>query len=416
MTNLNFLLSIYLRGGMDGLSALIPYNDSSYTGARTATLIHPPQTPNEFSALELTDPIGGTPALGLHPALLPLQELYDQGLLSFVHATGSLDPTRSHFNQQFFTEVGWIGSSQNQDPKGLWTRFMEATVPAVEPVPRAIGLGTVLPDYLRESSKATPVGDAEAFGFPGEQNFVVKRKSLLTTLYSNPQSQLSSQFDTMDQGIDMVTSTISSSYTSSSPNHQYTSSPLGKEISHAAQFARNPDGPQIVHIDKGGWDTHANQGVQGPTNPGTLYKLFDDLATNVQAFVEDMKTNFQRNTTVLVMTEFGRSLDENVSMGTDHGRGSVAFVAGDGIQIVPLSQSSGGMTTGGHGKVITNWPGFNPLVENGDLDVTIDIRDIQAELLVKRLGLEAPGPSSKFADVFNSQDYTYNEHGLFDQA
>lgn len=400
----DFLLVIYLRGGADGLTFLPPYGDSTYQ-TRTHTRLHPPGSGVGPEALALVPANGVHPDLGLSPALKPLSELYLMGRLSFVQSVGSKDETRSHFSQQYYTETGSLSDSPHQDPTGIWTRFFNAVPAPYGGMPRGISLTTTLVDSFRQSGAAAPVPNPLKYRFPGKAPFKTKRESILDTRYADydladwDEVAQATAYVAMKDSIAAVDTMISPL----PPTSLYTGSAFGTQMAYAAQFARAPLGPQIVHVDLGGWDTHAQQGVAPSIDGGTLFGKMEDLAKNLSAFLKDVETGMSRRVTVLVMTEFGRSVHENDSRGTDHGRGGVAIVAGDALQ-----QDSASVPTG---KVVADKTAFEELALGNDLPVGIDIRDLQAEILTKRMGL-GPAGSADFGEVFNSGDYTFTDRNL----
>ena len=167
----------------------------------------------------------------------------------------------------------------------------------------------------------------------------------------------------------------------------YPDSKFGTSLLRAAQIAKELPGVEVVHVDKSGWDTHAIQGVFN----GTMFNDMDDLAQGIAAFLADMQTH-ARKVMVIAVTEFGRTLKENSSAGTDHGRASVAIVAGD--------HANGG-------QVVADWPGLKPAdLDGGDLAVTIDTRDLFGEILLERLG------QPNLDEVFPDAHYTYTARGI----
>jgi len=389
----DFLLSIYLRGGADGLSFLPPYDEQPYQTQRSATKFHPPGTtggPADALPLTALDPTTTpyTPAFGLAPALAPLLTVYGWQKLAFVHACGSVVDTRSHFDQQYHTEVGSIQGTAVTNPAGIWARHLQAAPPVGTGALRALAIQLKIPDILREAPAAAPVGDPSSYGFPGDSLTAGERRDALEDVYTLEGQPILGALQNMLATIDELQSVPFGSYVPSN-GAVYPGTPLGKACKQAAQMCKVLPGMEIVHVDSGGWDTHYNE---GPVS-GYLAGRIQDLAESLAAFATDLAAA-PRKAVVLVMTEFGRTLKENEGLGTDHGRGGVAVVAGHEVI---------------GGKVYTRWPGMGPgeLDPSGDLDVGVDVRDVIAELAQKRLG--AVGYSHLFADP----TFVANPLGIF---
>ena len=390
-----FLLSVFLRGAADGLTLVVPYDDPNYQQKRNLTRVFPPGSGNPGKeAIHIQNAVGTTPAFGMAPAMQPLETLYTEGKVAFVHATGVSSNSRSHFDQQFNMEAGVNTNSSQQLATGWLGRHLATTPGTGNGLLRAVSIGGILPITLTGGPLATPTPDPENYAFPGDPATAPGRRSAIEDMYTLKGEPLLSSLNNALGAIDTLAAVNWSSHT---PPLPYPTSPFGDAVRKAAIMAQQLPDLEIVHTDLGGWDLHSDEGVF----TGAMAANMGDLAGTLEAFLRDMEAN-GRPTVVLVVTEFGRTLDENSSSGTDHGRGGVSIVAG-------VNGAQGGIVNGG--QVITQWPGLDipnlsPPVEGGDLAVSIDIRDIQAEVGLDFLG--NPSVSNLFPDT----NYTYVERGV----
>ncbi len=347
------LVFVFLRGGTDMLSAVVPYGDGALYTARP-TLAVP--------AAQVTDLDG---FFGLAPSLAPLHRAYVDQKLAFVHAAGSTDPTRSHFDAMARIET----ASPNTPQLAFdgWLARHLANIGALGSGElRGVALGDLLPRMLAGAPASLPVPDPLTFGFPGDPATAAARRVVLEGMYSRTAPPVGpaagSAFATMDllQGVDFASYQPANGAT-------YPGSSLGTALASTAAMLKGGLELEAVTYDYGGWDHHANM---GPLN-GQLAGMLNDLALGLDSFELDMRASGAR-WTLIVQSEFGRRVAENGSAGTDHGHGSCLFVLGDGVA---------------GGQVISQWPGLAPgQLDQGDLAVTRDYRDVLAEVLVNRLG------------------------------
>jgi uncharacterized protein (DUF1501 family) len=348
------LVVVFLRGGMDGLSAVIPHGEDAYYRARPALSIakpHDGSVNREDRALDLNG------FFGLHPALASLMPLYDKGQMAFVHGIGSMDGSHSHFEAMYAMERG-LASSAPGDPSGWLARHLISTSIENESALRAVAIGATMPDSLRGASNALALESLDDFRLEGDAEF----RRALDTLYvgggSDPLTHAGRQ--TL-KALDAVT-TMSPDAAKS-----YPPSDLGQGMRQVAQLIKARVGLEVACLDKTGWDTHVAQG----RGTGILASNLADLAQSFAAFSADLGSAMSK-VTVVAQTEFGRRVRENDGYGTDHGHGSVMFLMG------------GAVKPGVHAK----WPGLedSQLSGPGDLQVTTDYRNVLAEILAKRLG------------------------------
>lgn len=358
--NHDTLVCIFLRGGMDGLSAVVPYAEGRhYYDNRPTTAVAEPGS-GEGSAIDIDG------QFGLHPELAPLKEIMDQGDLAVVHATGLTDNTRSHFDAMQFMEYGIPGNKTIGT--GWIGRHLQTTAERNNSPFRAIGLGMLSPTSLRGPISSLAIRSIADFHFKGRTDELKRLQRSLQLLYTTdaPADQLSSQAKLVFDTLATVKQLNPESYTAAN-GAKYYEDEFHMGLKQIAQIIRADVGLEVACLDLGGWDTHEAQG----TIDGEFSNLMTILGGGLQAFYTDMQDRMG-NVTVVVMSEFGRTLVENGSGGTDHGHGNVMFLMGGGVR---------------GGQVYANWPGLAPeaLDAEGDLAITIDYRDVLTEILTGRM-------------------------------
>ena len=349
----NVLVSIFLRGGADGMNMLVPNGDDGYLRNRPLLGVAKKDT------LDLDG------FFGFNQALAPLVPLYREGKLAMVHACGSLDQTRSHFEAMNAMERGLDGIKEG--PVSGWLARHLINTPREKTTPlRAVAFGRTMPDALRGATNALALDSVNDFRLETPKEDQDQMRTALADLYASGKDPLTSAGRETLQVLGQLAKLDPASYAASG-GAVYPDSDLGKALKQVAFLIKADIGLEIACLDKGGWDTHYGQNLGGQ-----MTGLQDDLAKCLAAFTLDLGMELSR-VTVMVQTEFGRRLRENQSLGTDHGRGSVMFVAGGGVK---------------GGKVYGQWPGLadRQLDEEGDLRVTTDYRDVLSEVLSQRLG------------------------------
>jgi uncharacterized protein (DUF1501 family) len=365
------IISIFLRGGADGLSLCVPFGDANYYTSRpTIAVPRPDSTQTATRGIALDNFFAFPQAMkGLVPA-------FQSGNLLVVHATGSVDPTRSHFDAQKFMEVG-----KPRDPSVVtgWLGRHLATVPPMRtdaPL-RALGFASGLQKTLVGAPKTLPISDPATFGLSGAAATRTERTNWLKNEYGpSPEPLHSSALDALNT-LDLLRLINFTGYTPAN-GAVYPTSSFGRALRSAAALIKADVGIEAAQIDVGGWDTHS---AQDPLNAGGLmYNNMAGLSNALGAFHADVIAGTQTtNVTVVVISEFGRNVRENSARGTDHGRGNCMFVLGRNVA---------------GGRVYAfNWPGLarENLQDGQDLKVTLDHRDILAEIVKNRLGNQNVG-------------------------
>ncbi len=365
------LIAIFQRGAVDGLSVVVPFGEPDYFRLRPTIAVAAPDRSDDQSALDLDG------FFGLNPRLGPLEALWQARQLAIVHACGSPDNTRSHFDAQDYMETATPGVKRTADGwlnRYLQRRASESATPfraiAVTPqLPRALqGRAPALATtHLAEFGIRGGAGDALGASFEAEYAFAADR------LLNNAAR---GAFD----AIRMLKAADSEHYQPAG-GAEYPRSPFGQALRQIAQLTKSDVGLEIAFAEAGGWDTHVNQGGA----QGQLANRLDDFARGIAALVADLGDRMEE-TVVLTMSEFGRAVAENGSRGTDHGHGNAMLVIGGGVR---------------GGRVYGRWPGLRAEQrhEGRDLAVTTDFRDVFAEIVTRHFGLADATPIFPGFDV-----------------
>jgi uncharacterized protein (DUF1501 family) len=357
------LVTIFQRGGVDGLNMVIPFGERSYYDFRPTIAVPAPSRESE-GAIDLDG------FFGLHPALRPLYEIYEREELAIIHAAGSPHSTRSHFEAQDYMESATPGVKTIGD--GWLNRYLHENQHPEATTFRGVAMGTGLPKALEGPAPALAVGDMAG------TDLVRSARSLYESMYDRESNALlSGTSHEMFNAIDQLAELDPSGY-EPADGATYPNSEFGRSLRQLAQLIKGDLGVEIAFVDIGGWDTHVNQG--GLT--GQLPGLLTNYANGLSAFYTDLGDRMG-DVVVMTMSEFGRTARENGSAGTDHGKANVMFVMGGGIK---------------GGSVYSRWPGLAPeqLNEDRDLAMTTDFRDVFAEVLMSHL--EAENPDAVFPD------------------
>ncbi|NDJ78936.1 MAG: DUF1501 domain-containing protein, partial [Chloroflexi bacterium] len=351
-----------------GLNMIVPYGDADYFTARPELAI--PET-------EVLDLDG---FFGLHPALGPLHPLFQGGQMTAVHAVGNPHPTRSHFDAMSLMEGG---AQQMLDSGWLGRHLMTLNYGNESPL-RAIGWGHALPHSLHGPVSAIALQSIVDYHLDGRPETAQAMMRALNALYALDGNGLADAAAATQDAINVVGSVDIDAYPVQN-GAVYPEDEFGLALQQTAVLIRAEVGLEVSCIDLGGWDTHdAQGGVEG-----LHATLMDTLAAGLAALHTDLGDLMER-VTVVVMSEFGRRVQENASRGTDHGHGNMMFVMGGAVSEVP---------------VIAQWPTLAAeSLDRGDLAITTDYRSVLGEVLANRLGNPA------LAEIF--PDFTPSEVGV----
>jgi len=369
-------IQIFLRGAMDGLTTVVPYADGQLYNARPTLAIPPPGQTN--GAIDLDG------FFGLAPAAAALMTPFQAGDLAFVHASGSTDPTRSHFDAFAKMELGTPNLPAGTITDGWIARYMHQVTAPGQGVLRGVGAGDLLPLSFAAAPKTLPIPDFENFAFPGNPGTRDARVDKLTQMYGEVGPPVGpAALNTFDS-IDLMSTVDFAGYVPAG-GARYPDTQLGTRMRNMAAAIKADIGIEVIHVDIGGWDLHAQM---GPIF-GVMAMMLNDLALSLEAFYLDMGAGMD-GVTLCCLSEFGRRVEENSSQGTDHGHGNVMILMGGHIA---------------GGQVHASWPGIAPeQLDDGDLAITIDYRDILGEILTRRLG------ATDLGAIF--PQHTFTTHGV----
>jgi len=348
------LVCLFQRGAVDGLSMIVPHGEEQYYRERPRIAIP------RRSVVDLDG------HFGLHPQLAALKPFWDNGSLAAIHAVGSPDATRSHFDAQDYMESGTPGLKSTAD--GWANRYCQHAHEHAETPFRAVAFGPQLPRLLAGSAPTLAIDDLRTFGMRAQPEARDKLTRAFEALYQGAATGLlASSAEESFEAIRML-QTANPAARGAEHGAQYPRGKLGESLQQIAQLIKADLGVEIAFADMSGWDTHVNQG----NDQGQLAARLSELGGALAAFATDLGERM-REVCVLTMSEFGRTIRENGTNGTDHGHATAMLVLGGTV----------------NGKrVAGKWPGLDPAAryEGRDVAVTTDFRDLFGEILVRHLG------------------------------
>ncbi|MGH9861969.1 MAG: DUF1501 domain-containing protein [Candidatus Acidiferrales bacterium] len=353
------LVVIFQRGAADGLNIVVPHAEKAYYSMRPTIAIPRPKKGDAQAALDLDG------FFGFHPLLEPFKPLYDQGLLAAVHASGSPDSTRSHFDAQDFMESGTPG--RKSTPDGWLNRYLQTTMTAKASTFRGLSLTSQLPRILQGPAPALALPNVAQFGLEAGRNTELVQHGLESLYGASGDALLAPTAKETFEAVRLLESVNPAQY-SPANGAQYPAGPFGQAMLQAAQMIKANLGVEIVFVETGGWDHHVNEGG----SQGQLANLLRQFSGGISAFARDLGDRMQ-DVVVVTLSEFGRTASENGNRGTDHGHANAAFVVGGPVR---------------GGKIYGQWPGLarEQLFEGRDLALTTDFRDVLGEVFVHHLG------------------------------
>jgi uncharacterized protein (DUF1501 family) len=349
------LVVIFQRGAADGLNIVIPHGETAYYSMRPSIAV--PKS-------RLIDLNG---FFGLHPSLATFKPLWDQRHLAIIHAAGSPDSTRSHFDAQDYMESGTPGMKSTAD--GWLNRTLQSESIVGDDPFSAVALGPSLPRILSGKAPAIAVSNVNAFGIAGGNPAAAPVGNTFETMYDQSvDAVLHGTGRETFEAVKMLKSADPKRYTPA-PGANYPNGRFGDALRQTAQLIKSNVGVQIAFTDIGGWDHHVNEGAA----EGQLANVLREFGQSVSAFWIDLG-NLAQDTVIVTMSEFGRTARENGNRGTDHGHANVMFVLGGPVR---------------GGRVYGRWPGLDPsqLNEGRDLALTTDFRRVMGEAVTRHLGV-----------------------------
>ncbi len=361
------LVVLFQRGAADGLNIVVPFGEPNYYRLRPSIAIPQPRRGGSDAAIDLDG------FFGLHPSLAPLAPLFQKNQLAIVHAAGSPDPTRSHFDAQDFMESGTPGVKATEDG---WLDRALGTIPEENASPfRAVAMGPNLPRMLQGSTGAVAIPDLRQFKVQAQSPAManVAQGGFEAMYAQSVDHALHGTGTETFEAIDLLRKIDMNKFPAEN-GADYPKGQVGQKLQQIAVMLKADIGVEVLFVDCGGWDNHVNEGGA----QGQLSNLLKELGQSLAAFHRDMGDRMG-DIVVVTMSEFGRTAKENGNRGTDHGHANCMFVMGGDVK---------------GGRVYGKWPGLeeHQLNEGRDLALTTDFRSVIGEILFKHLGVKDLAP------------------------
>ena len=366
------LVAVFMRGAADGLNIVAPFGDPRYREVRPTLGLQPPRPQDDQNNGPFGPIIDLDGKFGLHPGLRHFKGLWDKKQLAIVEATGSPDPSRSHFDAQDYMESGTPGKSGN----GWLNRALGEPGADASPL-RAVALSTRVPRTLRGEYEAIALGDVAEFNISDQERLAILRNMYSLTPDATMRRTGKDAFEAMK-----ILQSVAKEQTpngggrfpfapgavgpfqNNRPSYN-AGGQVGRNLQELARLLKADAGVEAAFAEVDGWDHHQNENIQ-------LSNLLNQFSNGIAAFCQDLGDRME-DVAIVTMSEFGRTVEENGTGGTDHGHGSLMMVLGGAVQ---------------GGKIYGQWPGLEKeqLFEGRDLAVTTDFRSVLSELLRGHLG------------------------------
>jgi uncharacterized protein (DUF1501 family) len=352
------LIAIFQRGAVDGLNVVVPYGEHAYYDQRPSIAIPKPDGGSE-AAINLDG------FFGLHPALAPFKPLWDSKRLAIVHASGSPDNTRSHFDAQDYMESGTPGVKSTTD--GWLNRYLQVKPESEKSLFRAVSMTQTMPRVMQGKAPTLAISNLADFNIRAGQSSAALQGGFEAIYDQTVNDVLHGTGKETFEAINYLKQVNPGQYKPEN-GATYPNTPFGNALRQTAQLIKAGVGLEVAFADIGGWDTHVNEGNQ----QGQLSNLLRQFSSAIAALYIDLGARMD-DVVILTMSEFGRTVRENGNRGTDHGHANAMFVVGNSIR---------------GGKVYGDWPGLknDQLYEGRDLTLTTDFRDVFGEIAYKHLG------------------------------
>ncbi len=352
------LIAIFQRGAVDGLNVVVPYGEHSYYDLRPNIAISKPDGGAE-SAINLDG------YFGLHPSLKSFKPLWDSKRLAIVHASGSPDSTRSHFDAQDYMESATPGVKST--PDGWLNRYLQSKTDPQKSLFRAVSMTQNMPRAMQGKAPALAISNLADFSIRAGQSSAAVQGGFEEIYDQTVNDALHGTGKETFEAVNYLKKVNPSQYKAEN-GAEYPRTPFGNSLLQIAQLIKAGVGLEVGFTDIGGWDTHVNEGNQ----QGQLSNLLRQFSSAIAALYTDLGQRMD-DVVVLTMSEFGRTAKENGNRGTDHGHANAMFVVGNSVR---------------GGKVYGDWPGLktDQLYEGRDLALTTDFRDVFSEIASKHLG------------------------------
>ena len=352
------LIAIFQRGAVDGLNVVVPYGEHSYYDLRPNIAIPKPDGGAE-AAINLDG------YFGLHPSLQAFKPFWDSRRLAIVHASGSPDSTRSHFDAQDYMESATPGVKSTQD--GWLNRYLQSKTDSQKSLFRAVSMTQNMPRAMQGKAPTLAISNLADFSIRAGQSSASVQGGFEAMYDQTVNDALHGTGKETFEAVNYLKQVNPSQYKAEN-DANYPRTPFGNALLQIAQLIKAGVGLEVAFTDIGGWDTHVNEGNQ----QGQLSNLLRQFSSAIAALYTDLGARMD-DVVILTMSEFGRTAKENGNRGTDHGHANAMFVIGNSVH---------------GGKVYGDWPGLksDQLYEGRDLALTTDFRDVFGEIATKHLG------------------------------
>ncbi len=353
------LIAIFQRGAVDGLNMVVPYGERAYYDLRPSIAIAKPESGNAESAVDLDG------FFGLHPSLAPFKSMWDSKRLAIVHAAGSPDNTRSHFDAQDYMESATPGVKGTAD--GWLNRYLQSKADPERSLFRAVSMTQTMPRALQGKAPTLAISNLADFTIRAGQSSASVQGGFEEIYDQTVNDVLAGTGKETFEAVNYLKKVNPAQYHPEN-GAQYPRSPFGNSLLQIAQLIKAGVGLEVAFTDIGGWDTHVNEG----SARGQLGNLLQQFSSAIAALYTDLGQRMD-DVVILTMSEFGRTARENGNRGTDHGHANAMFVVGNSVR---------------GGKVYGQWPGLkgDQLYEGRDLTLTTDFRDVFGEIARRHLG------------------------------
>ena len=353
------LIAIFQRGAVDGLNVVIPFGESRYYYLRPTIAIPKPAAGTTDGALNLDG------FFGLHPAMSPLKSFWDSRQLAIVHASGSPDNTRSHFDAQDYMESATPGVKSTR--AGWLNRYLQSQPDSKRSLFRAVSMTQTMPRILQGPANTLAISNLAEFNIRAGKSSASVQGGFEEIYAQSVSDVLGGTGKETFQAVNQLKQVNPSQHRPAN-GAQYPRSPFGNALLQIAQLIKSDVGLEVAFAEVGGWDTHVNQG----NARGQLALRLQDFSRAIAALITDLGQRMD-DVIILTMSEFGRTVRENGNRGTDHGHANAMFLIGGGVR---------------GGKIYGDWPGLenDQLYEGRDLALTTDFRDVFAEVAQRHLG------------------------------
>ena len=353
------LIAIFQRGAVDGLNVVVPFGESNYYELRPSIAIGKPESGNADAAINLDG------FFGLHPSMSAFKPLWDTNRLAIIHASGSPDNTRSHFDAQDYMESATPGLKSTSD--GWLNRYLGSKKDPDQSLFRAVSMTKTMPRVLQGPEPAIAMSNLSDFAIRAGKSSANLQGGFEAIYAREMNDSLAGMGRETFEAVNYLKKANPAQYQPEN-GAQYPRNPFGNSLLQIAQLIKAGVGLEVAFTDIGGWDTHVNQG----NSRGQLANLLQQFSSGIAALYQDLGQRMD-DVVVLTMSEFGRTVRENGNRGTDHGHANAMFVLGNSVR---------------GGKVYGQWPGLKSeqLYEGRDLALTTDFRAVFGEVVSKHLG------------------------------